>query len=100
MFGQSTVSKTESVRFVDRVNDPRAVQRIKPEMFYEYRDAFAYLDRRIRPAKLDPGKIEHLPLADRVFCFLKISVSGTKQCSIVSYGISGRRLMDRSTDLG
>src|SRR6266567_385030 len=68
MIGQSAVNETVPPAlfvFVNHAEYPAGVQRPEAEVMREHGYAGARLDRRIRPTKLQPTDVEHLPSLDR-----------------------------------
>jgi len=72
MILERSIRKTEPVPLVDGVYDACCVQRVESKVPDEYRHRPIFFDGCARPAQIDPWKIEHPPLADRLLRLLKI----------------------------
>src|SRR5215203_2692882 len=70
VFGQRSVCETESVRFVDHINDATRAKRIKSQMVSQQRDIATGFDRRVWKYQFKTGHVEHFPVSDRLFCAL------------------------------
>ena len=102
VFRKSAIGKAVFFRcttFVDHVDDPASIQRPESKMRYEHRNNGARLNRRIRPAQLDPRHIKHLPIPHRTFRPLKSFNANTQLDSIVVRDISFRNLLPRTSDI-